>query len=232
MPKLNAPATPTIIARLFRKQPEDDQADIRRLIESPHTQALLARVDADRLARRNVLAADRTRLRDERDREIPKLAANVQALTEDREKAWEAIRAAEQAEAEAASAYLTASCAYDVKIANVETELRSTADPALDELRAHLDELIAEVRKGSARISYRHEERNPFSLKMIGETFSNGPARARRMEALVAARRHVDALKLEPLSREALERRIEALLKSIPPYDSVEFTVRVEELMP
>lgn len=188
---------------------------LEKLLGSPTGQALVAKVTAEEqaavAARRKELAAALVKLDADREREAPALQKLVADAVARNRAAWEALRASEQAIAEAQRQAAGPRFAYDRARQQLEWELLNTAPPQIDAFVHELVELEEAARQQGTTSEVDRSWTGAQTVR------SNHGSVMAHLAGLKAAREAAVALKLEALDAKALAARLDGLRKSVPP---------------
>ena len=168
---------------------------LRRLTESEAGQAMLAEQAAELVKERASKVAEIVTARAAAETELPPLRDAVAKALTKAEKAKEAYDSAVTAWRTADSAGDGASTASRSLIERLEGELRETADPAIG--------------------AFIHEMSGEYdATRRSGST--NYDATNARLAAITAARAEAEAMKLEALTADELQARLQALADGLP----------------
>lgn len=192
---------------------QNDNANtvLDRFLETPQGKKLTAEVAAEKLKRRKetakILATSEKREMDATAAARETLA-NIKAT---RMKLGDQYNEAAQQEREASVALANLTHQFDRQRSIAGAELRATADPAIDEFVREMDRLFEATRGNIAR----HEGRIPLGFGRSRVTVESNIASVReRCEAITAARRAAEAIKLEAV--EDVPARLAELRAAIP----------------
>jgi hypothetical protein len=138
----------------------------------------------------------------------------IEAATAAHEKAKVELKKAQAALAEAHAAAGALTTARDRDLGQLEAAIRECRPAEITEALARVEEL----RLGLARNYHAQDEweSQPWNDPSLVRVRSDGASRTRRMAALLAARRELEALTLSGLELDALAERIEAIFDHLP----------------
>lgn len=110
-------------------------------------------------------------------------------------------------------------CQLSNELDLLDVKLRRSAPPAIDAFIAEMDKEAAALRAQGPSHVREVGERNLYSLHMRKAIcyYSDGPSIQRRIQAVLAARRKAEDLKVEPLTEEQLADAIDQLRAGLPP---------------
>jgi hypothetical protein len=218
----------------------DDREFIAAFRASPSGQKIRAEQQAAETKRRALLAAEIASLDEKAERELPSLGAaaraaeaevrrlhgiilggfpvtdtsmtmqRLEALTLEKAKARGALSIAGHELAVARAKSADASMAYSSRRAELEQQLRATANPAIKIFRGEIFEAEQATRRTS------NLDAREFTKGDRRFVLSNAPSIGRRLASLREARRQIDDLELRP-DQTDIDIELERIRQSWPP---------------
>ncbi len=198
------------------------------LRETPMYKEAMAQARAQRLERRVQLVRQIEALRKERDAELPKLREREATAREKAAETGRIHRAALDELAAAERATWNVSVSIEHRIARLEKELKGTADDAIRRLQHELQDLHEQTRRiqpMSVEVAPKH-----WLTGRPARSVSNRSSILARLEAIGAAYRELERVKLEP--GKDLDARLAAIKGSIPPIADPEIPAGTKPVAP
>jgi len=185
---------------------------LERLARTELGRQLLAEETAEVLEHRRELAAEVERLTVELEAALPALQNAEQKALATVERAREKLRAAQEAHGQAVAAQAHAINSHDMRRTRLESELYTTAPPAIGQFRGWLQDLFDSLRR--QRFYEAGEKRDALGNPIAHDGPTAYEMQAKRMAAVQGAMRQAEALMLEALSEDELAEKLEALRAS------------------
>lgn len=186
---------------------------LERLAKTELGQQLLAEETAEVLAHRQELAGEIERLTAEEEQALPSLLEAEQKALAAVERAREKLKAAQEAHGQAVAARTHLCNSHQMRRTQLESELYTTAPPAIAAFRGWLQDLWDGLRRSRFQVT---EPRRDVMGNVIADDGPNPyQQQAERLARVRDAQRAAEGLMLQALTEEELAERLADLRRSV-----------------
>jgi hypothetical protein len=176
---------------------------------------IISEREAADVAARQELVDQRSALQGERAEAAPRLRETTELARHKRDAAYKAWEAAEREFVAAHNREHGTLSSINAQVAALDKELRDSAPDIIEQASREFNRMFYDLVK---RMPANHviEHHDPLTGRITKRYVTESPSQRRRSEAILAAERTCDVLKLEALTREDIVARIDALRAGLP----------------